>query len=472
MKKDKKNSYSDYKNRSYSGSDASIFSNQRFEDLINSTDDWFWEIDKHGRYTFASHQVFHILGYKPEEVLGLTHFDLMPRSQAQRLKKTFEPIFSVQQPFRLLQNYNLHKDGHMVCLETSGNPFYDHDKKFMGYRGIDRDITARKKIEKANEDLLLALDQMAEAALVVATDLKIIYVNKAFYELLGYTPEQIIGEPLSLLNPPEEIDDKKVEFTTSVLNEDGSWEGEVYRRKATGELICVYLKATATRDEDGNLTGYIGTYFDLSDIIQANKNLENTLNQTVHAISSTLAKRDPYTFGHQNHVAVIAMGIAKKLNKSEDFIKGLLLGATIHDIGKVNIPTEILNKSGVLNEYEFGLIKDHVISGFDIVKDLSFPWPIAEMVLQHHERYNGSGYPHGRMNGEIILEAKIIGIADTVQAMASHRPYRPALDPQLAIDEIKKNREVLYDPEVSDAFLDLVDSDSGHQLLTAYTSSA
>ena len=94
------------------------------------------------------------------------------------------------------------------------------------------------------------------------------------------------------------------------------------------------------------------------------------------------------------------------------------------------------------------------------------------MVLQHHERYNGSGYPHGRMNGEIILEAKIIGIADTVQAMASHRPYRPALDPQLAIDEIKKNREVLYDPEVSDAFLDLVDSDSGHQLLTAYTSSA
>lgn len=452
------------KGNSLSPSYASFLSSDRYKVLIDSADDWFWEIDKYGRYTFSSHQIKHILGYEPDELIGKNFYDLMPSKEAERIKKIIDPIFMLKKPFRLLQNSNLHKNGSLVCLETSGNPFYGNDNKFMGYRGIDRDITNRKKLEKNHSDLLLALDQMAEAALVVGKDLKIAYVNKAFYKLLGYSPEKIIGKPLSLLNSTRKNADRRVEFTISALNENGSWEGEVLRKKENGDDICVYLRATATYTEEGELTGYIGTYFDMEETKNAAEKLEKSLFETVFALSGTIEERDPYTFGHQNRVASIAKAIAVKLNENDEFIKGLELGAKIHDIGKTNIPTEILNKSGKLNKHEFGLIKTHAKSGYKIISNMSFPWPVAEMVLQHHERMDGSGYPQGLKNNEIILEAKIIGLADTVEAITSHRPYRPAFDADFAITEVKKYRGKHYDLDVMDAFLDLVEND-GYQLI-------
>ena len=267
-----------------------------------------------------------------------------------------------------------------------------------------------------------------------------------------------------MLNSTRKNADRRVEFTISALNENGSWEGEVLRKKENGDDICVYLRATATYTEEGELTGYIGTYFDMEETKNAAEKLEKSLFETVFALSGTIEERDPYTFGHQNRVASIAKAIAVKLNENDEFIKGLELGAKIHDIGKTNIPTEILNKSGKLNKHEFGLIKTHAKSGYKIISNMSFPWPVAEMVLQHHERMDGSGYPQGLKNNEIILEAKIIGLADTVEAITSHRPYRPAFDADFAITEVKKYRGKHYDLDVMDAFLDLVEND-GYQLI-------
>ena len=166
-----------------------------------------------------------------------------------------------------------------------------------------------------------------------------------------------------------------------------------------------------------------------------------------------LEMRDPYTAGHQQRVADLACAIANEMGLSEKQTNGIRTAAMIHDIGKICIPAQILSKPGKLNEIEFSLVKAHPGIGYDILKNIEFPWPIAQMVLQHHERIDGSGYPSGLAGSEILLEARILAVADVVEAMASHRPYRPALGLDKALEEISKNRGVLYDPEVTDACL-------------------
>lgn len=177
------------------------------------------------------------------------------------------------------------------------------------------------------------------------------------------------------------------------------------------------------------------------------------LEGSIRAMAFALEMRDPYTAGHQLRVADLACAIANEMGLSEKQTNGIRMAAMIHDIGKICIPAQILSKPGKLNEIEFSLVKAHPGIGYDILKNIEFPWPIAQMVLQHHERIDGSGYPSGLAGSEILLEARTLAVADVVEAMASHRPYRPALGLDKALEEISKNRGVLYDPEVADACL-------------------
>lgn len=183
---------------------------------------------------------------------------------------------------------------------------------------------------------------------------------------------------------------------------------------------------------------------------------KQALISTIRAISLTVEKRDPYTAGHQQRVADLAVQIGKELGLAEQRLEGLGLGAVIHDIGKIYVPAELLNRPGRLSKAEFEVIQSHAEVGYDIIKDVEFPWPVADMILQHHERMDGSGYPQGLMGEEIILEARILAVADAVEAITAHRPYRPALGIDVALDELKKNRGKLYDPAVVDACLYLV----------------
>ncbi|MBW2168219.1 MAG: HD domain-containing protein [Deltaproteobacteria bacterium] len=183
--------------------------------------------------------------------------------------------------------------------------------------------------------------------------------------------------------------------------------------------------------------------------------LRKALEGSIHAMALTVEMRDPYTAGHQQRVADLASAIAKELGFSEDRINGLHMAGVIHDIGKISIPAEILSKPGKISEIEFDLIKTHSKVGYDILKTIEFPWPIARMVLEHHERLDGSGYPSGLSGEEFLLEAKILGVADVVEAMASHRPYRPALGIDKALEEISKNKGKLYDLDVAQACIEL-----------------
>ena len=185
------------------------------------------------------------------------------------------------------------------------------------------------------------------------------------------------------------------------------------------------------------------------------RKLKSNMLDFITTIASTVEMRDPYTAGHQRRVASLASAIARGLKLPEDQVEGLHLAAVVHDVGKIQVPAEILSKPTRLNEIEFRLIKEHPKTGFEVLSSIDFPWPIAEIVLQHHERLDGTGYP-GKLKGqETLLEAKILAVADTVEAMASHRPYRAGLGIDAALEEISANKGTLFDPAVVEVCIKL-----------------
>lgn len=183
--------------------------------------------------------------------------------------------------------------------------------------------------------------------------------------------------------------------------------------------------------------------------------LQESLENTIQAVAATLEMCDPYTAGHQRRVAQLAKAIAQEMGLPDERVHALGLAASIHDLGKIKIPAEILSKPGNLTPLEFAMIKRHAQSGYEILKDIAFPWPIAQWIQQHHERFDGTGYPQGLKGDEILLEARILAVADVVEAMFSHRPYRPGLGLDAALEEISRNRSVSYDPAVVDACIKL-----------------
>jgi len=187
--------------------------------------------------------------------------------------------------------------------------------------------------------------------------------------------------------------------------------------------------------------------------------LRASLEDTLAAIAAALEMRDPYTAGHERRVAELATALASKVGLNEEDSHSLYLAGIVHDIGKIKIPSEILVKPGKLSEIEYSLVKEHASAGYEILQHIDFPWPIAEIVRQHHERLDGSGYPQGLKMGEILYRSRILAVADVVESMASHRPYRPSLGIDAALDEIESGKGIRYDASVVDACIDLFKTD-------------
>jgi len=214
-----------------------------------------------------------------------------------------------------------------------------------------------------------------------------------------------------------------------------------------------YISAYDIPLPDRNMV--ISTVIDVTALNQSQQKLQKTMNATIETISKISETRDPYTAGHQYRVYELSVAIARELHLSREKTEAVRIAALIHDIGKMAIPSEILTKPGKLSKIEFDLIKEHPQTGYNILKDIDFPYPIAQIIRQHHERMNGSGYSQGLKGEDILLEAKIIGVADVVEAMSSHRPYRASLGIEAALDEITKNKGILYDPGIVDVCIKL-----------------
>jgi putative nucleotidyltransferase with HDIG domain len=238
-----------------------------------------------------------------------------------------------------------------------------------------------------------------------------------------------------------------------------------YNNNIRGLLTIISSSSNALDDEEirlleelaNNLAYGISSLRTRAEHKQHTLLLRQSLEQSIQAIASTLEARDPYTAGHQRRVAELSVAIATEMGLSPDGIEGIRFAAMIHDLGKIHIPAEILSKPGELSDIEYMLIQTHPQEGNNILKEITFPWPIADIILQHHERLDGSGYPRELRGDQILPEAKIICVADVVEAMSSHRPYRPGMGIEAALEEIRRGRGSIYDPDVVDACLKLFD---------------
>ncbi len=245
-----------------------------------------------------------------------------------------------------------------------------------------------------------------------------------------------------------------VQFSTALSTK---WQAERQLLSLHSELESLVEKRTAELVESNNLLkSEVENRKQIQlELEQSFANLKKVTDATIQAIALTVEKRDPYTSGHQRRVAKLTRAIAEAIGLSEDQIEGAHVAASIHDIGKISLPAEILSKPIQLSEIEISLIQAHAQAGYDILKGLDFPWPIADIIIQHHERMDGSGYPRGLSGDRISIEARIIGVADVVETMSSHRPYRPSMGIEKALEEITLNSGTLYDSQIVDACLNI-----------------
>jgi PAS domain S-box-containing protein len=329
---------------------------------------------------------------------------------------------------------------------------------------LEKEVAKRTAELRKEEARLRAIFEAAEHVAFVMIDHNggeslVLEFSPGAERMLGHRSEEIIGQPASLLHLPKDI----MEFRGNPgLSHDHNvgFTGELTLTKKSGEKFPVLFTTYPIFNPQGHVTATLLVSIDISERMKAEEEVQNSMRKwrkaldgSINAMARTVEIRDAYTAGHQQRVVDLATAIARDIGLSEDRIAGLRMAAMIHDIGKVAVPAEILSKPGRINAIEFDLIRMHPRVGYDILKSIEFPWPIAQIVLQHHERMDGSGYPLGLAGPEILLEAKILGVADVVEAMASHRPYRPALGLYEALEEISQNRGVLYDSEIVGACL-------------------
>ncbi|MFH1102346.1 MAG: HD domain-containing phosphohydrolase [Pseudomonadota bacterium] len=304
---------------------------------------------------------------------------------------------------------------------------------------IENRIEAQNALRLSEENFRKVITNNSDAILILNESNGVVFVNPAAEAIFRIPYDAFIERQFGYPMTMNEIAEINIPYAdrTSVVAEMRMVETEWERKKAC--LVSIRDISERKRME--------------KEINQNLLKLKGAMEGTIKAMATVVETRDPYTAGHQYRVAQICQSIATKLQLSKKQIEGIYLAALIHDIGKISVPAEILSKPGRLSNTEFQLIQVHPQTGYDILKGIEFPWPIAEITLQHHERMDGSGYPRKMKGSDILIEARIMCVADVVEAMATHRPYRPALGIQAALSEIAINKGKLYDPEAVEACL-------------------
>lgn len=433
---------------------------------------------------FANRAVEAVFGWKPEELQGRgTRILYRSDEEYEEIGRHFYPVLERQRTHS--EEYPCrHRDGHdILCFVSTSRIGTDLQDK--GIVATYEDITLRKRAEEAlkgSEERLRAILQGSPTpTFVIDRGHRVIGWNRALEVLTGVRSGEVVdteNHSVALYGEKRPtVADLLVDGAVDLTAEIRKWYGTRYRRselldeafEATGpftfpgrEPRWLHFTSAAVRDGRGTLVGAVETMTDVSALKRAEEELQLTVERLrkatagiIRAIDRIVETRDPYTAGHQHQVARLASALAQEMALPEDTIEAIYVAASIHDLGKIYVPAEILSKPGHISDIERGIIRTHPQVGYDILKSIDFPWPIAEIVLQHHERLDGSGYPRGLKDGDIRIESRILGLSDVVESMGSHRPYRPTLGMERALAEIRRNRGTLYDPEVVDACLRL-----------------
>ncbi len=379
----------------------------------------------------------------------------MVREETQAAIETDDPYYGHQLEHRIR-----YADGEVGHLAVRFFVVKDAQGRTVKTYGVNQDITEHKRVEEA----LIQKDQEVRDIVESSKDWiwsldvggRHTFSNPAVEDILGYTPAEFLGRSAFDLLHPEDRSSVEAQLPQWIADRVG-WRGVVLRwRHKAGGYRHLESSAVPVLDAAGELVGFRGVDRDITERAEAEQRIRSALEGTIQVVAETIEKRDPYTAGHQKRVTRLAVAIAQKLRLSDEQVEGIRVAATLHDIGKISIPAEILSKPGKLSREEYGLIQEHPSIAHALLKGIAFPWPVADIILQHHERLDGMGYPRGLTAEDgILLEARILAVADVVEAMATHRPYRPSLGIEAALEEIEAKSGAEFDPDVVDACVEL-----------------
>jgi PAS domain S-box-containing protein len=414
-----------------------------------------------------------VTGYSSEELKGMYVLDWFGSVEPDTSNIINSVANVMKNGYAMTEARIITKSGQAVPMILTGVKLAIAGKNYL--LGIGIDITKRKKAEEALKDSELKYRNIFENAIEgiyqSTREGRFVTANAALARMAGYeSPEELI-ESIKDIGTQLYVHPEDRKRILAIIEAKGFAEGfEVEFYKKNGSTFWVVINARTVKDEQGKILYTEGLIEDITIRKHAEEQLHQTLESLKKAVGTTIGvlvsaveSRDPYTAGHQKRVADLARTIATEMGLPHDTIEGIRLTGSIHDIGKLSIPAEILSKPAKLTNIEFSLVKEHSRIGYEMLKSVESPWPLAQIIYQHHERMDGSGYPRNLKGDEIIMEARIMAVADVVETMASHRPYRPALGIEAALEEIEKNKGILYDATVADVCLRLF-SEKGYQL--------
>ena len=434
-----------------------------------------------------------------DETIGCFIYDLGNKQwDIPKLREMLETILPQKETF---DNYEVEHDfaniGKRIMLLNARQIERVLGKERIILLAIE-DITKRREIENGLEKIRKELESskisedeglvyaesiintIREPLIVLDQDLRVVTASRSFYDVFKVKPEETLGQLIYDLGNKQWDIPKLREMLETILPQKETFDNyEVEHDFATIGKRIMLLNARQIQKvlgkeriillaiEDVTERRELEEVHNKKEAVKQIRKARKALGGTIQAISVIVETRDPYTAGHQRRVADLARSIATEMNLPVDMIDGIRMAATIHDLGKISVPAEILSKPTKLTAIEFNFIKNHPQSGYDILKDIDFPWPIARMILEHHERMDGSGYPNnGLTKDNLLLESRILAVADVVESMASDRSYHPGFGLDAALNEIEKNRGIYYDDAVTGACLRLF-REKGYQLAAA-----
>ncbi len=416
--------------------------------------------DREMRYMAASRRWLSDYGIEVEDIVGHSHHEFFP-DMPDRWKDVIEKGMRGEVS-RCEEDRFERSDGSVYWLDWEMWPWRNADEGVGGIILYAEIINERKK---TRDRLRLWAESFEKSGLGLAISDAVsnifLDVNPAFAREHGYEPGELTGKPVMSVFPPELAEE--VESSTSLLDREGHAVFESEHLAKDGRRFPVLIDATTLHEGDGHPSNRIAYVLDITErkrseerIAHYVQELEASVEGTLMAISGMVEMRDPFTAGHERRVGLIAADIARAMGWSEEKCRELQLVGLVLDIGKIAVPADILSKPGRLSQVEFNLVKEHARLGSEILKNVRFPIPIASIILQHHERMDGNGYPFGLKGEQILPEARILAVADVAESMISHRPYRPALSIAVMLEEIESGRGMKYDEKVVDALLEMV----------------
>ncbi len=447
---------------------------QKFNQLLlDSSPAFVVAIGADGKTLLMNRSLLDALEYTQEEVQGVDYLTaFVPEEDRAAVERVFQGLIRRESP-SVNENRIIGRTGRIYLVEWHGRPVFREGGGIDFFVGLGIDITDRRRAEEdlreSERKYRLLADNLGDVIFVTDLNLHFSYVSPSVRTLLGRDPEAILNTTAIEMMAPASAG-LAVNTLSKILERERSGLEkntppqllDLEIKRTDGTTVWTEMKASFIRDEHGNPTGVLGVLRDITERRQAEAELQRALERlrksfdtTIRVMVSAVESRDPYTAGHQMRVADLAAAIAEEMGMSPTVRDGVRMAGFIHDIGKLSVPAEILSKPTKLSEIELLLIREHPRNGYEMLKDVEGPWPLADIVHQHHERMNGSGYPQNLHGEDIRIEARILAVADVVESMSSPRPYRPALGIDAALEEIEKHRDTLYDGAAVDACLRL-----------------